>query len=138
MTTNETKKCRFCGEEILAVAIKCKHCGSMLDGSSVGPLANEEILADVVANLFRGIESVNGRMKITNRRVLFEPSALTLQKNPAEIPLSDIAEVGKRNTMGLIPNGMSIRTRAGVQYKFVVWGRDRLIGIIQSRLREPA
>ena len=30
----QTKKCPFCGEEILAVAIKCKHCGSMLDGSS--------------------------------------------------------------------------------------------------------
>lgn len=29
---NEVKKCRFCGEEILDVAIKCKHCGSNLDG----------------------------------------------------------------------------------------------------------
>jgi hypothetical protein len=29
----ETKGCPFCGEEILQVAIKCKHCGSMLDGS---------------------------------------------------------------------------------------------------------
>lgn len=29
----KTKRCQFCGEEILEVAIKCKHCGSMLDGS---------------------------------------------------------------------------------------------------------
>lgn len=28
-----TKKCPFCGEEILEVAVKCKHCGSMLDGT---------------------------------------------------------------------------------------------------------
>jgi hypothetical protein len=27
----ETKSCHFCGEEILAVAQKCKHCGSSLD-----------------------------------------------------------------------------------------------------------
>jgi hypothetical protein len=29
-----TKACEFCGEQILAVAKKCKHCGSMLDGSA--------------------------------------------------------------------------------------------------------
>ncbi len=29
--TNETKKCPFCGEEILVAAKKCKHCGEWLD-----------------------------------------------------------------------------------------------------------
>ena len=28
-----TKNCPFCGEQILAIAVKCKHCQSMLDGS---------------------------------------------------------------------------------------------------------
>lgn len=30
----ETKACPACGEEILAAAIKCKHCGEQLDGSN--------------------------------------------------------------------------------------------------------
>ena len=30
-----TKNCNFCGEIILAIAKKCRHCGSILDGSNV-------------------------------------------------------------------------------------------------------
>jgi uncharacterized protein (DUF983 family) len=35
--TEATKRCPFCAEEILAVAKKCKHCGSMLDESAAAP-----------------------------------------------------------------------------------------------------
>src|SRR6185295_8237815 len=35
MSAEATKRCPYCGEQILAVAIKCKHCGSQLDGSPI-------------------------------------------------------------------------------------------------------
>lgn len=31
----ETKRCPYCGEEILAVAKKCKHCGEWLDKEAI-------------------------------------------------------------------------------------------------------
>jgi uncharacterized protein (DUF983 family) len=32
--SDEMKRCPFCGEEILAIAKKCKHCSSDLEGST--------------------------------------------------------------------------------------------------------
>lgn len=32
LATSLTKKCPYCGEDILQEAIKCKHCGEFLDG----------------------------------------------------------------------------------------------------------
>ena len=37
MMEEQTKRCSFCGEEILAVAIRCKHCQAMFDGSTPYP-----------------------------------------------------------------------------------------------------
>jgi hypothetical protein len=41
----ETKKCPYCGEEILSVAIKCKHCKSNIiaDSSTIEESVNEKV-----------------------------------------------------------------------------------------------
>lgn len=96
----------------------------------------EVTLIDVAANLFRGTEAVGGRMQITTHRILFKAHAINIQKEPAEIDLKDVTEVGKRNTLGLVPNGMYVRTKDGTEYRFVVWGRGNLIKIIQAASKD--
>ena len=75
-------------------------------------------------------------MKITNYRVLFQAHAINLQKMALKIPLEQVSDVGKRNTMLIVPNGIFIQTKTGIEYKFVVWGRTRLINLIQNNLNK--
>ena len=93
---------------------------------------NEELLADRVANLFRGIGAVGGRIKITNQRLIFEPHALNIQKQILEVPLNQIKEVSPRNTLLLIPNGILVKLVSGQEYKLVVWKRKELMELINK------
>jgi hypothetical protein len=96
----------------------------------------EVTLIDEAANLFRGPEAVGGRMQITTHCILFKPHAINFQTEPAEINLTDITEVGKRNTLGLLPNGMYVRTKSGKELRFVAGGRSNLIKIIQAASKD--
>lgn len=71
--SRDTKPCPLCGEEILAVAKKCKHCGSMLNELN-------EISPQPVNNVSEDIQSNN-----------FEPN-----KIEAEAPKSVMAQVGRK------------------------------------------
>ena len=94
----------------------------------------EQTLSDSIANMWRGPEAVGGRLKITNQRIIFTSHMFNLQTGPTEIPLVAIAQVMPVNTLGLLPNGLSITLKSGIEYRFVVWGRSRLINIIRAHM----
>ena len=89
---------------------------------------------NVAANLFRGLESVGGKMKITDTEIIFTPHKINVQSNPLTINISDIKEVGKRNTFFIVPNGLSVVVKNGEEYKFVVNNRQKIITHLNEQL----
>lgn len=97
-------------------------------------MENEQVYFDVAANLFKGVEAVGGKLKITNKRLIFTAHSLNIQGGTTEILIDQITEVKKRNTLGIVPNGMSVICKDGVEYKFVVWNRSKLIDFIKKHI----
>lgn len=96
----------------------------------------EGLRAEVFANLFRGWESVGGRLSVTDRRIRFESHAWNVQVGPSEIRFDEIASVRPCNTFWVIPNGLRVETSGGKVYRFVVCGPDRLARLIHECLSE--
>ena len=89
----------------------------------------EAVVREGAANLQRGIETVGGKLRLTNQRLVFETHAFNVQRGTTEIELSDIASSQPCWTrfLGLIPlapNSLAVLTKDGKEYRFVLFKRD--------------
>lgn len=89
---------------------------------------------NIFANYFRGIEAVGGKIYFDEMGLTFKPHALNIQKGETRIEYSQIVKVTKRNTLGIVPNGISIFTNDNFEHKFVIYHRNSVIEFLQSRL----
>ncbi|MFC4411618.1 GRAM domain-containing protein [Chungangia koreensis] len=87
----------------------------------------ETVLFNVSANLKKGIETVGGKLKITDDEIIFTPHKLNVQSAPVTINIGEINRIEKRNNLFIVPNGMSVIVKDGTEYKFVVNKRDKLV-----------
>jgi len=94
----------------------------------------EQLLLDTPANMWRGAEAVGGRLHVTNQRVVFKSHSFNVQTGETHIPLADIQSVSPVNTLGIVPNGLKIALKSGVEFRFVTWGRQNIINTILANL----
>jgi hypothetical protein len=88
---------------------------------------DDGILVTASANLWRGTEAVGGRLTLSRSGLEFRAHAFNRQPEPLEIPIDEIVEVRRTRTMGIIPNGLAVTTKLGLEVRFVVGDRDRFI-----------
>lgn len=86
---------------------------------------NEQVIKHGPANLQKGIETVGGKLYLTNQRLVFEAHKINIQGGNTVINLSDFqsSETCWTKFLGIIPvmpNSLAVRTEAGKEYRFVL------------------
>ena len=91
---------------------------------------NEKLIKQSGANLQRGVETVGGRLFLTDQRLYFDTHPFNFASGPEEIELNKIMSTPPTWTMFLgfipiFPNSLRIAVRDGSHYDFVVFGREQ-------------
>ena len=89
---------------------------------------NEKLLREGAANLLRGVETVGGKLFLTDQRLFFQSHSFNVQTGPTDIPLAEVR--GTRlcwtkflGVIPLFPNSLAVATTSGTEYRFVLFGR---------------
>jgi hypothetical protein len=99
----------------------------------------EQLIKHGSANLQRGIETVGGKLYLSNKRLVFEAHQFNAQSATTEVDLSTIQSTQPcwSKFLGLFPifpNSLAIDTTQGAQYRFVLFGRVACAGAIEAQL----
>ncbi|WP_231426228.1 hypothetical protein [Pedobacter sp. Leaf250] len=86
-------------------------------------IAESDIIYSGGANYFKNAEAVGGKLYLLKDRLEFKSHQLNIQNQTFKINTADIQEIISYNTLGLIPNGLKVVLKDGVQEKFVVNNR---------------
>jgi hypothetical protein len=87
-------------------------------------LDGKPIIRSGGANHFINSEAVGGKLYLLTDKLQFQSHSFNIQNHGQIIDLEQIREVSFFNTLGVIPNGLSVTTLGGKSEKFVVNGRQ--------------
>jgi hypothetical protein len=106
--------------ELLRRIERLEHSGITLPGG-------ERLVYEGLAGVhYGGINFVDGRLIVTDRRVRFEPATLIGTKDPVEVAVSEIAAVTPRHRFWVLPSGVDMTLRSGKTLAFHgIWGAMR-------------
>jgi hypothetical protein len=98
-----------------------------LDGREAGFDSDETVVHYGPANHFKGIESVGGKLFLTNKRLRFRSHKFNAQTHDESYPIEAISAAEPARTLGIVPNGVLVHLRDGRRERFVVGGRTEWV-----------
>lgn len=98
----------------------------------------ETLIKDGAANLQKNIETVGGKLYLTNQRLVFESHKFNMQSGVTEVELSSIQSSEKCWTrflglFPLFPNSLAVYTKQGKELRFVLFGRGAWAAAIEAQ-----
>tara|TARA_R110002124_G_scaffold144672_1_gene309815 strand:- start:199 stop:756 length:558 start_codon:yes stop_codon:yes gene_type:complete len=97
-------------------------------------VTDEHIESEGPASLFRGMESVGGKLFLTNQRAIFKAHKMNIQTGQTNIPFENISEISLRKTAHVIENGLRIKMNSGEAFDFVLNERETWIEKLNEKL----
>ena len=99
----------------------------------------EEVIKVGPANLQKNIETVGGKLCLTNQRLVFEAHKFNVQVGTTEVELSDVQSSQPCWTkfLGVIPvfpNSLAVHVKQGNEYRFVLGDRASWATAIEAHL----
>ena len=89
----------------------------------------EQVIKEGTANLQKNVETVGGKLCLTNQRLVFEAHKFNVQRGVTEVELSNIRALRPCWTrqwglFPIFPNSLAVYTKHGEEYRFVLFGRS--------------
>lgn len=89
----------------------------------------------VNANQISGLTTITGQLCFLKEGYYFKAQGVNSVINNPLIAYKDIAEVKGRNTLGFIPNGISVYLRNGIKYDYAVLHRNDIKAYMESKIK---
>lgn len=89
----------------------------------------EQVIKEGPANLQKNVETVGGKLCLTNQRLVFEAHKFNVQRGVTEVELSSIRALRpcwmrQWGLFPIFPNSLAVYTKHGEEYRFVLFGRS--------------
>ena len=89
---------------------------------------------NINANYLQGLQTLTGKLFFYDDGFVFKADSVNGVINKGKTLYKDIKTVNKRNTMGIIPNGLSVVLNNGEELVFVASNRNEVREYMISRL----
>ena len=92
------------------------------------------MILGVSAKRRMGLRKIDGRLKITSHRILFQPLEPEHKDTAQAIPLSSIKEVKTARAFKLVPHGLTVTVNTNERYHFSTDNHERLLKALRGQI----